>query len=103
RLWELRDRHFHQLSTKAYDAIGGVTGALARHADETVDAMPASERLLVRKAFRHLVTFERPRAVLCREHLHQHHGAGPEAGDLLERLVESRLLISSENDRGAAV
>ena len=103
RLWELRDRHFHQLSTKAYEAMGGVTGALARHADETVDAMPVAERQLVRKAFRHLVTFEGTRAVLEREELHELLGAGPEVERLIERLVEARLLISSENDRRAGV
>ncbi len=103
RMWELRDRHFHQLTTKAYEAIGGVTGALARRADETVDAMPAAERQLVRKAFRHLVTFEGTRAVLEREELHQLLGGGAEAERLIERLIESRLLISSENDRGAGV
>jgi len=103
RLWELRDRHFHQLSTKAYEAMGGVTGALARHADETVDAMPIAERQLARKAFRHLVTFEGTRAVLEREELHQLLGAGPEVERLIERLVEARLLISSENDRRAGV
>ncbi len=103
RLWELRDRHFHQLSTKTYEAMGGVTGALARHADETVDAMPVAERQLVRKAFRHLVTFEGTRAVLEREELHQLLGAGPEVERLIERLVEARLLISSENDRRAGV
>jgi WD40 repeat protein len=103
RLWELRDRHFYQLSTKAYEAIGGVTGALARHADETVDAMPAAERQLVRKAFRHLVTSEDTRAVLEREELHQLLGAGAEPERLIERLVEARLLTSSENDRGTGV
>jgi WD40 repeat protein len=103
RLWELRDRHFHQLPTKAYDAIGGVTGALARHADETVDAMPASERQLVRKAFRHLVTFEGTRAVLEREELQQLLGGGADTDRLIERLVEARLLISSESDHGTGV
>ncbi|HEX2901477.1 MAG TPA: hypothetical protein VHS96_17310, partial [Bacteroidia bacterium] len=103
RLWELRDRHFHQLSTKAYDAIGGVTGALARHADETVDAMPASERQLVRKAFRHLVTFEGTRAVLERDELLQLLGGGAEVERLIERLIDARLLVSSESDRGTGV
>jgi WD40 repeat protein len=103
RLWELRDRHFHQLSTKAYAAIGGVTGALARHADETVDAMPASERQLVRKAFRHLVTFEDTRAVLEREELRQLLGGGDDAERLIGRLIDARLLVSSENDRGTGV
>src|SRR6185436_4183035 len=103
KLWELRDRHFHQLSSKAYDAIGGVTGALARHADETVDAMPVAERLLVRRAFRHLVTFDGTRAVLERDELHQLLGAGPDTERLVERLVGARLLVSSESDKGVGV
>ena len=36
RLWELRDRHFRRLTRKAYDALGGVGGALAGHAEETL-------------------------------------------------------------------
>ncbi|MEO7735775.1 MAG: serine/threonine-protein kinase, partial [Kofleriaceae bacterium] len=31
RLWRARDRHLHQLTRRAYDAIGGVAGALAGH------------------------------------------------------------------------
>ncbi len=103
RLWELRDRHFHQLPKKAYDAIGGVGGALARHADETVDAMPAAERALVRKAFRHLVTFEGTRAVLGRDELVQLLGGGNDATQAVERLLGARLVSSSENDEGIAV
>ena len=56
RLWELRDRHFHQLSTKAYDAIGGVTGALSRHADETVDAMPVMSSVSIKSGTRPDIT-----------------------------------------------
>ena len=103
RLWDLRDRSRRLLTRASYDAIGGVTGALARHADEMVDAMPAAERRLVREAFRHLVTSDGTCAVLERKELHQLLGAGAEAEHLVERLVETRLLISSENDRGAGV
>ena len=103
RLWELRDRHFKQLPRKAYDAIGGVGGALARHADETVESLSAAERSLLRKAFRHLVTFEGTRAVLEREELIQLLGGGAEAQRLVERLVASRLVVSSENEHGASV
>src|SRR6185295_1069603 len=56
KLWELRDRHFKQLTRSAYKTLGGVGGALAHHADVTYDAMPAEERALAREAFRHLVT-----------------------------------------------
>jgi WD40 repeat protein/tRNA A-37 threonylcarbamoyl transferase component Bud32 len=103
RLWDLRDRHFHQLPSRAYDAIGGVGGAVARHADDTIDRMPATERALVRRAFRHLVTFEGTRAVLGRLELEQLLGGGPETRRLIERLLEARLLTSSEDERGETV
>ncbi len=103
RLWELRDRHFHQLPKKAYDAIGGVGGALAQHADETVEAMSAAERALVRKAFRHLVTFDGTRAVLGRDELTQLLGGDRDAEQTIERLIEARLVVSSESDEGQPV
>src|SRR4029077_11185650 len=67
KLWELRDRQFRQLRRAAYTALGGVGGALARHADITLDAMPPEERALAREAFRHLVTTQHTRAVLTRK------------------------------------
>ena len=36
RLWELRDRERKLLTRAAYDAIGGVAGALAQHAEATL-------------------------------------------------------------------
>jgi WD40 repeat protein len=103
KLWERRDKARRLLTLQSYTAMGGVTGALAHHADDTVDAMPAPERQLVRDAFRHLVTFEGTRAVLEREELHQLLGAGADTERLIERLIEARLLISSDNDRGTGV
>ncbi len=100
RLWELRDRHFRQLPRKAYEAIGGVAGALARHADETVEALSTSERTVVRTMFRHLVTFEGTRAVLLRDELEQLLGGGAEGRRVIERLISSRLVISAESERG---
>jgi WD40 repeat protein len=70
RLWELRDRHFHQLTRKAYDAIGGVEGALAGHAEATLLACSTDQQRLVRDVFRHLVTAEGTRAVLARDELY---------------------------------
>src|SRR5204863_40040 len=34
-LWNVRDRHFKQLSRKAYEAMAGIGGALAQHAERT--------------------------------------------------------------------
>jgi WD40 repeat protein len=96
RLWELRDRRFRQLGRGAYQAMGGVAGALARHAEATLAAMSPGEQGLARHAFRHLVTAEGTRAVMSRPELlqlldHAH------AEAVLERLIAARLLSASES------
>ena len=97
RLWELRDRHFKQLGRKAYEALGGVAGALAQHAEATLAEMAADEQRLVREAFRHLVTAEGTRAVLTRPELGELLGGGARAERVIERLIGSRLLVASES------
>ncbi len=92
RLWEGRDRHFRQLRRRAYDALGGVGGALARHAEQTLAGLAPDERGLVRDAFRRLVTADGTRAVVDRDELR---GAG-----LVEKLIEARLLVASEGEDG---
>jgi hypothetical protein len=99
RLWEQRDRAFRRLSRRAYDAMGGVAGALATHAEQTLAELPPGERALVRQAFRRLVTVEGTRAVVARAELEQ--ALGPRAGNVIERLVEARLLVATENEGGA--
>ena len=101
RLWELRDRHFHQLSRKAYQAMGGVGGALAQHAETTLTAMVADEQRLVREAFRRLVTAEGTRAVLTRGELEQVMGGSAVASVVIDRLIDARLLVTSEDETGA--
>jgi WD40 repeat protein len=96
QLWELRDRHFKRLTRSAYDAIGGVEGALAAHADATLAACTTEEQRLVRDAFRHLVTAEGTRAVLTRAELDDVLGRSPHAPAVIERLVGARLLVASE-------
>src|SRR5690606_12143793 len=98
RLWELRDRHFRQLTRKAYSALGGVGGALARHAEETLSAMSGDEQRLTREVFRNLVTAEGTRAVLTRSELDEILGGAGRS--VIERLVAARLLVTSEGDGG---
>jgi WD40 repeat protein len=63
RLWEKRDREAGLLTRQAYQDIGGVGGALAQHAEATMDRI-GSERIgIVRELFRNLVTAEGTRAV----------------------------------------
>ena len=63
RLWEKRDREDRLLTETAYESIGGVAGALARHAEETVDRIGNERIPIVREIFRNLVTAEGTRAV----------------------------------------
>ncbi|MBA2539348.1 MAG: PD40 domain-containing protein, partial [Deltaproteobacteria bacterium] len=101
KLWEVRDRHFHTLPRKAYEAMGGVGGALAQHAETTLATLPPDELFLVREAFRHLVTSEGTRAVLSRDELVQLLGEGPRAEAVVEKMVGSRLLVAQEGEGNA--
>jgi WD40 repeat protein/serine/threonine protein kinase len=102
RLWELRDRRFHRLTRRAYEAMGGVGGALGQHAEQVLAALGAEDRRLVREAFRHLVTAEGTRAQLSVAELWQAL-ASPGAGAVIDRLVAARLLVIAEHEDGARV
>jgi WD40 repeat protein len=97
RLWELRDRHFKLLTRRAYQALGGVGGALAGHAEEALAAMTSAERATCREAFRHLVTADGTRAGLSRAELDQL--LGPGGRPVIERLLSERLLGAADDGR----
>jgi WD40 repeat protein len=63
RLWEERDHERKLLTRKAYDDIGGVAGALAHHAEATLERIGRDRFGVVREIFRNLVTAEGTRAV----------------------------------------
>ncbi len=96
QLWELRDRHLRLMRLKTYDALGGVGGALANHAEATLAALSNDEQKLVREIFRHLVTAQGTRAVLSKKEALELLGGGPAAQRVLEQLVGARLVVSSE-------
>jgi serine/threonine protein kinase len=56
RLWEKRDRDTGLLTRRAYHDIGGVGGALVRHAEATVDRIGTERIPIIRELFRNLVT-----------------------------------------------
>jgi WD40 repeat protein/serine/threonine protein kinase len=97
RLWELRDRRFRQLTRNAYDAMGGVGGALGRHAEATLDTMSPNEQGFVREVFRHLVTADGTRAVITSKELHQRLST-PRADAVIDKLVAARLITVSESE-----
>jgi formylglycine-generating enzyme required for sulfatase activity/serine/threonine protein kinase len=100
KLWEHRDVRFKQLRRQAYDALGGVVGALARHAEETLSRMSRNEHRLVRETFRRLVTSEGTRAALGRAELLQVLGSDAAAEALLEKLIGARLLHATDAGEG---
>ena len=63
RLWEKRDRERGLLTREAYKEIGGVGGALAQHAEVTLERIGRKRIPLVRELFRNLVTSQGTRAV----------------------------------------
>ena len=98
KLWEVRDRQLKQMTRKAYQALGGVGGALAQHAEATLAQMSPEAQRLTREAFRHLVSHEGTRAVLTRAETQQVLGGGAAAESMLETLISARILVSSEGE-----
>jgi eukaryotic-like serine/threonine-protein kinase len=93
RLWEARDPARRLLTRSAYEAMGGITGALATHADSVLDGLSTQERTLVRAVFLRLVTPERTRAVVPVEELRELSKEGREVQRLVDHLVQARLLV----------
>jgi hypothetical protein len=69
RLWERRDRERKLLKRTAHEEIGGVVGALAQHAEATLERIGAERQEMVRDLFRNLVTSHGTRAVAERDEL----------------------------------
>jgi WD40 repeat protein len=63
RLWDRRDRETGFLTRDAFREIGGVGGALAQHAEMTIDRVGTERIATVRELFRNLITAEGTRAV----------------------------------------
>ena len=98
RLWQVRDREKGLLCREAYERIGGVGGALARHADEVLEEIGEERLPVVRELFRNLVTAQGTRAI--RDHaallsVFDEEDRGT-AGEVLGSLVDARLLTTFE-------
>jgi eukaryotic-like serine/threonine-protein kinase len=98
RLWELRDRERKLLTSESYLEIGGITGALATHADEVVRNMSANAQRLTQKIFRQLVTPERTRAIVELADIYSLADDSAEISRVLDLLVAARLLVVQKRD-----
>jgi len=114
KMWAHRDESGRQLPRSAYDAIGGVEGALAKHADGVLDGLTAEQIRLARVLLLRLVTPSSTRRVVTRaaalDGLARERGNAKQSGDeadrktraedVLTRLVKARLL-TVRRSRGA--
>lgn len=88
-LWNARDAAKDEIPDAALAELGGVAGALARHADRVVLAMPAPDRQVARRILLRLVTPANTRATLPATEL-------DEQRSVLEVLVRGRLVVARE-------
>ena len=97
-LWERRDCEGGVLTRAAHEAIGGVAGALAQHAEATLERIGQEKLPLVRELFRNLVTAEGTRAVRDIVELLTvfPEAQRTDAEAVLKALIDARLLTSYE-------
>ncbi len=96
-LWEVRAKGASVITAAELRRIGGVTGALARHADGLLASLNATQRLAARKLLMRLVTIDDTRASLGADDLEDIHEA---AKSSLEAMVGGRLLVARESPSG---
>lgn len=95
-LWEARDAGRGLIPASALEALGGVSGALARHADGVLARLMPAQRLAARRLLLRLVTAEGTRARRPLTELLGQGGTEEEERAILEALVRGRLLVARE-------
>ena len=92
-LWDRRDRERHLLRRETYESLGGVAGALARHANDVLQALGPPQVLMARQILLALVTAAGTRRVLTRAEVLA--GIDEDAGVVLDGLVQGRLIAAT--------
>ncbi|MFH2008090.1 MAG: protein kinase [bacterium] len=92
RLWEGRDRDRKVLCRSTYEAIGGVAGALAEHADQVLSGLVGDAARAAPEVLVSLVTPDGTRATAQEDRLIAQVGAG--AAEAVAHLVAARLVAS---------
>ncbi len=95
-LWEMRQGDL--ITHTAYEEIGGVSGALARHASEVYDRLSPAEQTLARQALVQLVQpgegTEDTRRLATKNEL------TPEEWQIAQKLADERLVVTGVNASG---
>lgn len=90
-LWDRRDREGRRLSTTAYEAMGGASGALATHGERVLAELTPEQVRQVRAIFLALVGPDGTRRPRSRRSLEEGHPG--DIGALVELLLERRLVV----------
>jgi tetratricopeptide (TPR) repeat protein len=103
-LYKLRNSE-HVLTFKAYEELGGVEGALARRAEQVFARVSPAAQSAASEVFGELVALgvDDATKVLRRSPTRRAFAANPAALELVDALVEARLLISGSDARGEPV
>ncbi|HEU4404817.1 MAG TPA: SUMF1/EgtB/PvdO family nonheme iron enzyme, partial [Polyangiaceae bacterium] len=98
-LWEARDEAAGLIRRSALEAIGGVGGALAKHADALLVTLAPAQRAEARRLLVRLVTLEDTRVRRTGAELDAEH---PPTRAALDALVRGRLVVAHEDEAGGA-
>jgi serine/threonine protein kinase len=93
QLWEQRDPVRKLLTAQSYEAMGGIAGALARHADSVLSGLSSQGHALARTVLLRLVTPERTRAIVSLEELSELSQDKRELQRATDQLIQARLLV----------
>ncbi len=96
QLWAKRDKAARQIHHESYVAIGGVAGALSTYADDVYASLARRDQDVVRDLFSRLVASDGTRIPAPRSELEQI----PGAAGVLAHLIDARLLVVREPNRG---
>lgn len=98
KLWEARDPN-RVITTGALEAMGGLAGALAGHADAVIHGMLPAERVAARRLLTRLVSLNDTRIRRTEAELVAGDAASRGA---LDALVRGRLLVAHDAEEGSA-
>jgi hypothetical protein len=93
--WEAREESAKLLPAAAWRSIGGVAGALTRHADQVLESMSEDEQRAADQLLVRLVSAEGTRTRVARALLLDTAASGPNAPRALERLFDAKLVVES--------
>ncbi|MEZ4402933.1 MAG: serine/threonine-protein kinase [Kofleriaceae bacterium] len=102
KLWDAKDTTRKLLTQNAYNAMGGIAGALASHADAVLAELAPQSQALARQLFLRLITPERTRAIVSLAELNELAADHADVQRLVDHLTSARLLVTQTAADGSA-